>query len=130
MGTVPTYFTRHHVLILGLLWLAFTSLTLLALRSGLDHGDSDRAFRIALAVAATPLGPMTGSISRGNQSCCLACSQSLLSFSGPALLVAIALQFIPLRPSRCATAFRLGSWTFGLLIWFGSGILSLGHALS
>jgi len=75
-------------------------------------------------------GPFTGAIARHFQKCCLEFSVTLLPYSLLSLMVAVVFQFVPLPFRRGQAAFRQVMWGFGLLGWFGSGILSFAHALS
>lgn len=122
-------FNRWHWLILSHLWVAFSGLTFAIVNAGLDVSSSNRSARLLLTTLATPLGPMTGAISRDYQPCCLNCSLSLLKYCGPILGIAVAMQFIPHRQRKTTSVGLLVVWTLGFLAWFGSGILSLLHAL-
>lgn len=121
-------FSRGHLAVAAVLWLALSGLTFVLVSRGLN-GSERRPGRIAATTAATVLGPMTGAISRGGQRCCLAFSLSLLPWCGAALLTGAAAQFLPGK-SRFLRSTRLVLWTGGLLVWFGGGLVSFGHALS
>jgi hypothetical protein len=90
--------------------------------------DGDWLFAVARTTLATIAGPMTGAVARDCQGCCLKASLDLRAFVGPVLLAAIGLQLVPLR-GRIWSVTRLGVWSLGWFAWFGSGIVSLGHAL-
>ena len=64
-------FTRWHAIVALALWLAFAALTLVIVLRGLDHA-AQRPLTVAATVAGSALGPMSGAIGRGLQSCCLA----------------------------------------------------------
>jgi hypothetical protein len=83
-----------------------------------------------MTTAATVLGPMTGAISRDYQGCYLRFSLDLMPYCLAALGFAVAIQFVRLWPVAWTRPIRLIIWTAGLLVWFGGGIVSFGHALS
>lgn len=85
---------------------------------------------IVVTTLATVSGPMVGAVARDCQSCCLKFSLSLLPWSGAFLVVGTLFQIVPLRFQRVAKAVRLTMWCFGLLGWFGGGVVSFGHAFS
>ena len=62
-------FTRWHAIVALALWLAFAALTLVIVLRGLDHA-AQRPLTVAATVAGSALGPMSGAIGRGLQSCC------------------------------------------------------------
>jgi hypothetical protein len=117
-------FSRWHLVTWLILWLLFTFLTLYATALGL----SDKSY-VLPATLATVLGPMTGGISRGMQSCCLQASLSLLPYAAACVLVGTAVQFIPAPKHLAAQIVRIALWSLGWFVWFASGIVSLGHAL-
>lgn len=123
-------FRRSQLAILGIFWLAFGALTFLLLRSGLSDSSGHPWTVIAASVGTILVGPMTGAISRHGQSCCLKCSLDLLWMCLPTLLGSAFLQVISLRGRWDWQGLRLTIWALGLLVWFGGGIVSLGHALS
>ena len=111
------------------LWLAFGGFTLFAFAVGSDGGGSDRTARVVMTTAATALGPMTGAVSRGFQGCCLRASVSLLPYCLPALLAGALVQWLVPPGGVVRGTVRVIAWVVGLIVWFGGGILSLGHAL-
>lgn len=121
-------FSRWHLVVAAVVWLAFTLLTFLIVVWNLDNAGQ-HPVRVAVTTAASVLGPMTGAISRDFQSCCLAFSLSLVPYCGGALLTGVAAQFLPGK-SAFVRGIRLLLWTGGLVVWFGGGIVSFGHALS
>ena len=121
------HLTRRHAWVFIGLLCAFAGLTCLAVSMGIDADSKWRL--IAWTTAGTLLGPFTGAISREWQSCCAENSWSLLPYAGAALGAGLFVQFLPLPSGRVWDWLRLCAWTFGWLAWFGSGILSLGHAL-
>jgi hypothetical protein len=102
---------------------------LLVVASHLDGGTPYRPVRVVMTTAATVLGPMTGAVSREFQSCCVRFSLSLLPYCLPALAAAAGVQWLVPPGGWFRGAVRVTAWTGGLLVWFGGGILSLGHAL-
>ncbi len=122
-------FRRSQLAILVSFWLAFGALTFLSLRGGLSN-SSGQPWTVIAASVGTILGPMTGAISRHGQSCCLKCSLDLLWICLPALLGSAFLQVISFPGRWDWQWLRLTIWALGLLVWFGGGIVSLGHALS
>lgn len=125
---VANNFTRRHVRVAAGLWLASAALTLLVVLTGLDDA-ARRPLTVAATVAGTALGPLTGAISRGFQPCCLAASLALLPVCLPALAIAAAAQVVRLPNTPRVRMGRLAVWAAGLVVWFGGGIVSFGHAL-
>lgn len=118
-------FNRSHLMAWVVLWLLFMVLTALATSQGL----TDKRY-VLPTVLATVLGPMTGGISRGGQGCCLQASLSLLPCAAACALIGTAVQFVPAPKHVAAEAIRLTLWSLGWFVWFATGIVSLGHALS
>ena len=111
------------------LWLAFSALTLWIASHGIDD-SSHKPMLVFVTTLGTALGPMTGAISRDFQSCCLAHSLWLLPYCLGGFVIAVMVQFA-LPPRRWwSVAIRAATWVTGLLVWFGGGIVSFGHALS
>ena len=129
MDVFQNNLTKWHLRIMVAVWLVFTGLTLYIVRAGLDDAGR-RPGQVALTTAATVLGPMTGAISRDFQGCCLDFSLRLLPVCLGGLAVAIAFQFVRLGTSVWMQLVRLFVWSAGLVVWFGGGIVSFGHALS
>lgn len=116
----------HWYIALGLLVL-FSGFTLLLVCQPKNHeGWGD----IVLTTLATATGPMVGAVARHGQSCCLRFSLTLLPWSGGFLAVGVLFQIIPLPFQRFAREVRLTMWCLGLLGWFGTGVISFGHAFS
>ena len=115
------------------LFLLMALLTCLAVSSSLKDGRSELPGHtlgsLALGAAAPMLGPFQGGFSRHWQACCTANSWSLFPWAGCALALGLALQFVPLPAGRSWERGRLVAWSAGWLVWFGAGLLSLGHAL-
>ena len=119
-------FSVAHLATWLVLWGLFTVLTLWATSQGLD----DKRY-VLPATAATILGPMTGAISRGaSQGCCLQASLGLLPYAAACAIVGTAVQFVPAPKHIAAEIARLTLWSLGWFVWFASGIVSLGHAMS
>ncbi|MBX7164979.1 MAG: hypothetical protein K1X74_01400 [Pirellulales bacterium] len=129
MSHFANHFSRWHFRVLIALWLLFTGLTLYIVSVGLDKADRSPG-KIVATTAATVLGPMTGAISRNCQSCCLEFSLALLPYCGAALAMAALIQFAGRSEALWLRLVRLTIWTMGLVVWFGGGIISFGHALS
>lgn len=129
MTSVTRHFSPWHLWTAAAAWLTFSVWTLWIVLVGLDDA-ADKPLTIALATAGTLLGPMTGAISRGLQACCLRFSLMLLPYALGCLIVAALVQ-ITLAPTRSwRRIVRVIAWLAGLMVWFGSGIVSFGHALS
>ncbi|MBV8607873.1 MAG: hypothetical protein JO034_10490 [Singulisphaera sp.] len=106
----------------------FTILTHLAVRSG-SPGDV-RELPVMLTTLATITGPFTGAIARNGQSCCLAFSLRLALLCGPALMLGILAQLVPMPFARGREDMWLAAGTAGWLVWLLAGPASLLHALS
>jgi hypothetical protein len=129
VGWVKSRFSRWHAGVAVALWLAFSGLTLLILLGG-----PARATRPPKTVAATTagvvLGPMTGAICRDFQGCCLRFSLMLMPYCLAGLAAGVVVQLaVPARGWFTRTV-RVVAWALGLIVWFGGGIVSFGHALS
>jgi hypothetical protein len=122
-------FARWHLWTVVALWLGFSGLTLWIASHGIDD-SSDKPTLVFLTALGTPLGPMTGAISRGFQSCCVAFSLSLLPYCLSGLAIAVLLQLALPSGRWWSVAIRATGWIVGLVVWFGAGIVSFGHALS
>jgi hypothetical protein len=122
-------FTKVHLWVfMGILAVA-TVFNFFVVNEGIDHGP-EHTRQVIVTTLATVTGPMTGGIARDLQSCCVKFSLwVLLVFSGPALLVGIIMQLIPLPFQKGARVFRMFFWVASLLLWFLGGLISYGHAL-
>lgn len=121
-------FHRWHLWTALALWLVFTVWTYLIVSSGLDDA-SDRPGVVMATTVGTIAGPMTGAISRGFQSCCLDFSLSLLPHCLAALAIGVVAQLMSKSQHPLMIAVQAVLWLAGLVIWFGGGIVSFGHAL-
>ena len=121
-------FTRTHRTIFLIMWAAFAALTFTVTAINVPRGP-DNFGQVLAATIGTLAGPMPGALSRGCQSCCLKFSLGLFPYAGAALLVAVVPQFLPWPSGPFGKSVRLAFWTLGLLGWFGTGVLSFGHAL-
>lgn len=122
-------FGTAHLLVFIAVWGPFTALTYYVADRGLDDGpEHDRA--VVVTTLASITGPMVGAISRDLQGCCLEFSLWLLPYCGAFLVVGVLAQLVRLPRWAPIRAFQLMLWLVGLLVWFGGGIVSFGHALS
>lgn len=121
-------FTRTHRTIFLVMWAVFAALTFTVTAMNVPRGPDDFG-QVIMATIGTLAGPMPGALSRGCQACCLRFSLGLFPYAGAALMVAVVPQFLPWPPGQFGKSMRLALWTLGLLGWFGTGILSFGHAL-
>lgn len=127
--SMSRHFTRRHVVILAIIWLGFTTWTFLIVSGGLDHAR-ERPWTVVTVTIASVLGPMTGAISRGFQSCCLQASLSLLPYCSAGLAIGTLTQIVWHPQSLWQRVLRLTIWGAGIFVWFAGGILSFFHALS
>jgi hypothetical protein len=121
-------FTRTHAVVFLAVWLPWTVLVALIVHGGLDRGP-DHNGRVLLTTLLSFTGPMVGAISRGCQSCCLQASLALLPYAGGCLMAGCVVQWLPLPRHTASDVLRVLAWVTGWLAWFGSGVLSFGHAL-
>lgn len=128
--TTTRAFARWHVASFVLLWLFFGGLFAFVVQSGLDD-QPGKWFRVLMTPVVTLVSPMVGAFSRGATSgCCFETSTVVLLYVFPAPLSALASQYF-WRPSHVAArVVRCIVWLFLWFVWFASGILPLGHALS
>jgi hypothetical protein len=126
---LENHFGRIQLLALLVVWVCFTVLTCLIAEGGIDR-QPDHNRLVFWTTFSTPLGPMTGAISRRCQSCCLANSLALLPYCGTFLAMGTICQFFNLPIRRGAGAIRMTLWVLGLLGWFLGGPISFLHALN
>ena len=124
-------FSASHVIVVAGLWIAFGILDAIIAGAGLTGlTDPERMLRASMTGLAAIAGPMTGAVARDFQGCCLWFSLTVMPFAAIGPVIALAIQFLVPARSTVLIVVRLMAWTIGWLVWFGSGILSLGHALS
>ncbi len=128
MRVFENHFTRIHLFVFLGIWLCFTALTYWMADHGIGQDNHNRL--VCLTTCGTILGPMTGAISRGWQSCCLNASLSLLPYCAAFLILGATPLFLKLPFNVGAAVFRMALWVIGLLGWFSGGIVSFGHAFS
>jgi hypothetical protein len=109
------------------LWLGFSGLTLFIVLAG--HA-ARRPKTLAATTAGTVLGPMTGAICRDFQGCCLRNSLMLMPWCLGGLATGVVVQLAVPGRGWLTQSVRVVAWVAGLIIWFGGGIVSFGHALS
>ncbi len=119
---------RTHLFIFLAGYLLFAGLTAFVL-SRQSPSDRRENQNVAATVGAVS-GPFTGAIARNLQSCCLRFSVTLLPYCAGVAIAGLAFQFVPLPRWLFPRALRLVIWAVATLVWFGGGVLSLGHALS
>lgn len=122
-------FSIAHGLALVAIWLLASALDYYILRHAWDYGPTRPLACAGLALASIS-GPMIGGLTRHPSNCCMEFSLSLLPYSIAGLATGIGFQFSPWPANRWGVGLRLGVFVMGLLVWFGSGIISFGHALS
>ncbi len=121
-------FTRAHVFVAGGLLAAFMALVLFCclMNWRAIHHDLPLVLRATLA---TVTGPFAGIIARpGDGAAWMAarwCLPACASFLGLAALG----QVVPLPFRRGAFAFRIGTWSIGLFVWFAGAVPSLLNAI-
>jgi hypothetical protein len=128
-GWVRSRFSRWHAWVAVALWLGFSGLTLFIVLAGLDHA-TQRPKTVAATTAGTVLGPMTGAICRDFQGCCLRNSLMLMPYCLAGLGAGVVVQLAVAGTGSFTRGVRVIAWVFGLIVWFGGGIVSFGHALS
>ncbi len=123
-------FGTAHWVSFVILWVGCLILNATFVERELDAG-SEKSLKVILTPLCTLGGPMLGAWVRdASHGCCYELSMSLLLFVTPLVVAAIAVQFA-WRPQHLTLRFlRLLMWCTAWIIWFGAGILSVGHALS
>jgi hypothetical protein len=118
--------TKAHLLTFLILFILFAIFNLVAVTANQNFG------RGVLTATGTILGPLTGAISRNFQNCRLNASLGLSAYFLPVLCVGIFAQLTFKRTSvgRVGSSIRLALWIVAWALWFFSGIISFGHALS
>jgi hypothetical protein len=129
-GPKSRSFGKWHLGTFVLLWLLFGGLYAVIVEWGLDD-QPGKWFRVLMTPTVTLISPMVGAFSRGATSgCCFETSTSVLLYVFPVPLLTLASQYF-WRPSQLAArVIRCIVWLLLWFVWFASGILPLGHALS
>lgn len=123
-------FGRYHLVSFGIVWILFGGLYAWIVYVALDP-QPGKWFRVIATPFVTLISPMVGAFSRGaTQGCCFDTSVLVLTYMFPLPLLALASQHF-WRPSHRAPQFLRGFlWLIFWCLWFGSGLLPLGHAVS
>jgi lysylphosphatidylglycerol synthetase-like protein (DUF2156 family) len=116
-------FTRVHGYVTGGLVAIFISLSILCcLVCSVPRQSIAHTIVVTLAMIS---GPYTGALARPDEPFCWTTARSWLPATAAFLLVAVLCQVLPLPFKRGAVAFRVAAWIIGLVVWFGSAIISL-----
>jgi hypothetical protein len=122
-------FTRAHGFVAGGLLVAFMALVLFCCLMNWRAIGHDIPL-VLRATLATVTGPFDGAIARpGDGAAWMAarwCLPACTSFLGLAALS----QVVPLPFRRGAFAFRIGTWSIGLFVWFAGAVPSLLNAIN
>ena len=129
MPRLGNNFTRAHGFVAGGLLAAFMALVLFCCLMNWRAIGHDLPL-VVRATLATVSGPFDGVIARPSDTgaawmavrwCLPACA----SF----LVLAALCQVVPLPFRRGAFAFRIGTWSIGLVVWFAGAVPSLMNAI-
>ena len=129
MAHLGNNFTRVHVLIAAGLLAAFMTLVLFCCLMNWKAIGHDLPL-VLRATLATVTGPFDGTIARPGVGAAKMAARWCLPVCASFLVVAVLCQVVPLPLRRGAIAFRIGTWTIGLLVWLAGSVISLLNAVN
>ena len=124
-----TSFSATHWWIIATLWLMWT-IIYMSLVVAHQRDDSERLKSLMLTPLTTVVAPLIGAMLRGFQGCCLQVSLCVLFWALPIPIGAALLQWYGNPDHQILRIVRLLIWMIAWMLWFASGILSFGHAMS
>ncbi len=123
-------FGRFHLVSFAILWILFGGLYAWVVYVALDP-QPGKWFRVIATPLVTLISPMVGAFSRGaTQGCCFDTSMLVLAYAFPLPILALASQHFWKPSHRAPRILRGFLWLVFWFLWFGSGLLPLGHAVS
>lgn len=124
-----TSFSETHWWIVTTLWFVWT-IIYMSIIVAHQKDDPERLESLMLTPLVTAVAPLLGAMLKGFQGCCLQVSLGVLMWALPIPIGAALLQWcwnpkhLPLR------IIRMLIWMIAWTLWFASGNLSFGHAMS
>lgn len=124
-----TSFSETHWWIVAILWFVWTIFYMFVVVSH-QRGDPEWLRSLMLTPLFTAVAPLMGAMLRGFQGCCLQVSLEVLMWAVPVPISAALLQWSWNPEHQIRRIVRLLIWLIAWMLWFASGILPLGHAMS
>ena len=125
----PSRFSKTHWWIIATLWFAWSIIYTWGVAGIPQHGPG-RLKSLILTPLVTVVAPLLGAMLRDFQGCCLQVSLCVLFWALPIPIGAALLQWYGNPDHQIRRIVRLLIWMIAWLLWFASGILSFGHAMS
>lgn len=123
------WFSATHGWIVAGLWLAWTIFYTTLVVAHVSH-PPEQLKSLLMTPLLTAIAPLLGAMLRDFQGCCLQVSLGVLSLALPIPISAAFLQWCWRPRHKLLRIVRLLFWAIAWMLWFASGILPLGHALS
>lgn len=122
-------FSATHWWIIATLWFVWTIIYMFLVVAH-QRNDPEWLKSLLLTPLVTTVAPLLGAMLRGFQGCCLQVSLDVLFWVLPIPIAAALLQWC-WNPKHMVFKFiRMLIWMIAWMLWFASGILPLGHAMS
>ncbi len=122
-------FSATHLWIIATLWLMWTFIYMfLVVAHQRDYPE--RLKSLMLTPLITAVAPLMGAMLRGFQGCCLQVSLGVLMWALPIPIGVVLLQWNWNSQHQILRIVRLLIWLIAWMLWFASGMVSLGHAMS
>lgn len=118
-----------HWWIIATLWFVWT-IIYMSLVVAHQRNDPERLKSLILTPLFTAVAPLLGAMLRGFQGCCLQVSLGVLFWALPIPILAALLQWCWNPKQLILRVIRMLIWMIAWMLWFASGILPFGHAMS
>ena len=124
-----TSFSETHWWIVATLWAVWTIICM-SLIVAHQRDDPERLECLMLTPLFTAVAPLLGAMLKGFQGCCLQVSLGVLFWALPIPILAALLQWCWNPKQLILRVIRMLIWMIAWMLWFASGILPFGHAMS
>lgn len=122
-------FSATHWWIIATLWLVWTIIYMFLVIAH-QRNDPDWLKSLLLTPLVTAVAPLLGAMLRGFQGCCLQVSLDVLFWALPIPIASAFLQWCWNPKHLFLRIVRMLIWMIAWMLWFASGILPFGHAMS
>ncbi len=122
-------FSATHWWIIATLWFVWT-IIYMSLVVAHQRNDPERLKSLILTPLFTAVAPLLGAMLRDFQGCCLQVSLGVLFWALPIPIAAALLQWCWNPKQLILRIIRMLIWMIAWMLWFASGILPFGHAMS